>query len=619
MSRTIKSGIFYRTLELGGDGDKVRASVDMEKRTIRVAFASEVPCQRFFGNEILDCSPESVDLSRMNSAGPLLMDHNREDVVGVCESARCDSDKKVRGTFRFGKSDRASEILTDVADGIRSLVSVGYRVKKMVTEKIEDGVETLRAVSWMPVEVSIVSVPLDPTVGIGRSNSNETLEIQIMDTTSQPPTASASPPAAPPGRSEADVRKDILKDHAEIRAIALKANLVELGEQAIQAGTDPQTFRQQAFEKVCTGARSIPSTAPELGMSNNEIKRYSIVRAINMIANRQPLDGLEAEASKAVEKQVGKRPDGFFVPYDVTSRSFSESKEIDSRSASELLLQLRALVPNVFSAGGALISTDLLTGSMIDLLRNAMQVMALGARNLTGLVGDVAIPRVTGGATAYWLAVGAAITRSQQTVGQLALTPHRLGAATAYDKQLVIQTSLSVEQFVRQDLMEVLALEKDRAAIAGSGVSGEPLGILNTTGLSTPVTFGTAAQPLFTDVIKFETNLAANNADRGNLGFLVNPAIRGWAKGTPKFTSTGTPIWEGDMMNGYPARVSNQVPIATSTIFGRWDDLIVADWNGIDVVVDPYTLSLNGQIGIVVQMFTDIGIRHAPSFAVSTN
>src|SRR5262245_9607244 len=111
--RTIKSGTLYRSFPLD------RTAINAEKRTIYLSFASETPCERFWGMEILDCAPESVDLSRMENRAPLLMEHNREDLVGVCESAFCTSDRMVRGTFRFGTSARAQEILTDVANGIR--------------------------------------------------------------------------------------------------------------------------------------------------------------------------------------------------------------------------------------------------------------------------------------------------------------------------------------------------------------------------------------------------------------------------------------------------------------------------------------------------------------------
>jgi HK97 family phage major capsid protein len=181
------------------------------------------------------------------------------------------------------------------------------------------------------------------------------------------------------------------------------------------------------------------------------------------------------------------------------------------------------------------------------------------------------------------------------------------------------QASLSVEAFVREDLTAILALEKDRVAINGGGTAGEPLGILQTSSLSTLVTFATAAAPLFTEMIKMETNLAASNADRGRLGYLCTPAVRGHLKGWPKFASTGTPVWENDMVNSYPAKSTNQVPTAKSVLFGRWDDLIIADWDGLDVVVDPFSLSLNGQISVVIQTLTDVGLRHTKSFTYSTN
>lgn len=633
-AQTIKAGILYQTRAI----DKAAVKED---RTVELSFSSEQPVERWFGTETLDHGQASVDLTRLNNGGALLVEHDPSKQVGVVETANIGADRMGRAKVRFGTSSFANEVFEDVKSGIRRLVSVGYRIRNMVLEKEEDGVEHYRATSWMPLELSIVAVPADATVGVGRTGNTDEQEISIINRNmkilleAQPAGGGGTTPPAPPPTPEKPPSASILREATrkaredeqtrirEINAIAEKLNhseVTELAEEAIRGDMSIDEFRAKVLETGAFNAKPVSSTETGLlGMSDKEVEEYSLVRAIHRRAENRQLDGIEREASDALAKRIKRNPMGFFVPADVAIRGFADSKRLNQNQRQYVMEQVRALTSNVHSAGGALVGTDLMGSSLIELLRNAMFVMQMGARSITGLVGDVAIPRQTGGATAYWLGQGAALTRTQQVVDQLALTPHRLAAATAYDKQLLAQSSTSVEAFVREDLTAILALEKDRVALAGTGTAGEPLGILNTTGLSTPVTFSTAASPLFTEMIKFETNLAANNADRGRLGYLTTPAVRGFLKGWPKFASTGTPIWENNQVNGYIALATNQVPTATSVIFGRWDDLIIADWDGLDVVVDPYSLSLNGQISVVIQTLTDIGIRHPKSFAKATN
>ena len=149
--------------------DTRAAVIDQEKRTVELAFSSETPVERWYGNEVLDHGPKAVRLGRMKQGGALLMDHNTSDQVGVVESVRIDADRTGRAVMRFGKSARAQEIFQDVVDGIRKNVSVGYRVLAAVLESSKDGVETYRITDWEPYEISLVSVPADATVGVGRS------------------------------------------------------------------------------------------------------------------------------------------------------------------------------------------------------------------------------------------------------------------------------------------------------------------------------------------------------------------------------------------------------------------------------------------------------------------
>ena len=171
-SKTIKTGMLFRSLTFE------RGNIDTEKRTVEMTCSSELAVERWFGMEVLDHSPESVDLSRMNAGAALLVNHDTRDQVGVVEESSI-KDRKLRARVRFGKSARAEEIFQDVRDGIRKLVSIGYRVHKMTTEGVTEGVETLRAVNWEPYEVSLVPIPADNSVGVGREAAERQFETVV--------------------------------------------------------------------------------------------------------------------------------------------------------------------------------------------------------------------------------------------------------------------------------------------------------------------------------------------------------------------------------------------------------------------------------------------------------
>jgi HK97 family phage major capsid protein len=185
---------------------------------------------------------------------------------------------------------------------------------------------------------------------------------------------------------------------------------------------------------------------------------------------------------------------------------------------------------------------------------------------------------------------------------------------------MLAQASVDVEAFIRNDLMAILALAKDKAVIVGTGVSGEPLGICNSSNLSTSVTLANAGTMTYAEAVRFQTNVDTSNALMGNLGYLTTKTVKGGTKVTAKFSSTGTPVWEGDSVDGYRALASNQLTgVAATVLFGTWADVIVADWAGNEVIVDPYSLSLTGFVRVVMQQLCDNAIRHPKSFAQSTN
>lgn len=403
----------------------------------------------------------------------------------------------------------------------------------------------------------------------------------------------------------AGAKKEREAEISEILAIAKKHDAYDLAQKCISEGRSKSEFAEVLLKEKFH-AKPV-DTSSLLGMSNSEKKKYSILRALRAQWQAREFgavfDGLEKEASDAVAKLVKREPSGFFIPEDMLF--FNPQAVMQAGDATK---------------GGFTIGTEVLGGELIAMLRNKMFVGRLNARQLTGLVGNIAIPRVTGGAIAYWLAETGVVTAADQAFGQIALTPHRLVGDTAYTKELLMQSSISVESFIREDLMRVLAIALDLAAINGSG-SGQPVGILNTSGIGS-VTFGAAAT--WSKVVDFETQVANSNADDGSLAYLTTPAVRGKWKSITKFANTASPLWEKGSapdlgeVNGYPAAATRQVP-TDRVIFGNWDDLILASWAGIDVVVDPYSLKKSGQIEITITNWADIAVRNAGSFAVSSD
>jgi HK97 family phage major capsid protein len=623
METTINTKVIYRDFEIDQRG------IDDENRTVPVAFSSETPYSRWFGTEILSHEKSSVDLSFIGSgSAPFLVGHWTDDLVGVVEKAWIDKDKVARAIVRMGKSDRAEEIFADIKDGIRPNISVGYQIQKMVLEEDneETGERIYRVTKWKPLEISSVPIPADGNVGVGRSNQKEfktiieTRGVEQMPNEIKKETQETAPAPAAVVVDEKRIREQARAEEQarirEITALGEGHGFQAEASKAIKDGGSVDAFRALVLEKLAARGMKPVEQKPEIGLTDAETKQFSFVRLINALAN--PADhklveaaAYEFEASRAVAQHLKREPTGAFIPYEVLRRDLTVGTD---------------------TAGGYLVSTDLLATNFIEMLRNRMMVQQLGAMTLGGLVGDVAIPKQTGGATAYWVAESGAPTESDQTVGQLALAPKTCGAFTDISRKLLKQSSIDIEGFVRLDLSTVLALALDAAAIAGTGADNQPTGILNTTGIG-DVACGDpdGAAPVWADIVGLETEVAVDNADIGALAYLTNAKARGKLKVTEKATNTGQFVWENGtdgfgLLNGYRAAASNQVPsnltkgagtALSAIIFGNFSDLILALWGTVDILVDPYTGSTTGTVRVVALQDADIGVRHAESFAAA--
>jgi len=353
-----------------------------------------------------------------------------------------------------------------------------------------------------------------------------------------------------------------------------------------------------------------------LDLSETERKGYSLFRAIRAMADQKTgkqnawaQAGFEQEASREIAKRLGMEPKGLFVPFDVQSEK-------------------RDQVVGTPTAGGNLVGTDLMASSFIELLRNRMVVQQAGARVMNGLTGNVAIPRQTSGASAYWVAESGSPTESQAAFDQVTMTPKTMGSFVDIARRLILQSSVDAERFVREDIAAAIAREADRVGLHGSGSGNEPRGVANVSGINAVVGGTNGAAPTWPLMVKLETEVAADNADLGALAYVTNTKVRGKLKETEKFAGGGREIWQDGAtpLNGYAAYVSNQVlsnltkgsssGVCSAIFFANWADLIYGNWGVMDVLVDPYTGGTSGTLRVISLVDMDVIVRHQESFCL---
>lgn len=340
-------------------------------------------------------------------------------------------------------------------------------------------------------------------------------------------------------------------------------------------------------------------------------KRYSLGKALKAHLRGDKLDGLELEMHQEAQNEV---------------RAFGGELTGIGIPAGMIGLQKRAsLTAETSTTGAETVQTSV--GDLIPFLRPDLYSAAMGATILTGLTGNLTLPRNNAVSSATWEGEVDANAESEPTFDSIALAPERLGLYALLSKQLVLQSEIpSVEAMLRRDIEAAMAEGLDTAAINGSG-SGQPYGILNTSGVN-DITIATDGGALTRNLlVQFETEVATDKALRGKLGWLTTPGVRGFLKSTKVDAGSGIFLMNSDGRDllGYPLMASTQVPsnltkgAGTSLhamIFGNWEELIIAQWGGLDLVVDPYTASKTAQITLVINGWYDIAVKHAVSFCI---
>lgn len=595
-------------------------AVDVEHRTVTASVASETPIQMWSDwKEVLSHAPGAMRMGQRQKSLPLLLGHDPDRVVGVIDAIR-QEDGRTYATMRFASDEEGEKAFTRVKDRILTNVSIGYRVFKR-SEDEEQKITT--ATDWEIFEVSLVAMPADASVGVYRSLNQATEKEPLMGDKNQTTAATAVQKETAPAVqvSENEVRA---AERARIQEIETMCRQFSIDDNRrndlINRGASVDEARAAIMDTL-SAQRQAPAADSkrdfDIGMSEAERRSYSLVRALNahMTGNWREA-GLEREVSVELARRMGRDSNGFFMPTDLP------------------MMRDAGYYVGTPTQGGNLVKTDLLMGSFIDILRNKAAVMQLGATFLPGLVGKVEIPRQSGVSATQWIQETGTVTGSNATFDKVALDMKTIAAKSFVSRNMLRQVTMSVENFVRNELATSIALAIDLAALSGSGSSSEPKGLASQTGILTVEGGTNGAAITFDHLIDMETKVADANADGTSMAYLANAVTIGALKKIKD--ANNNYIWKPIVgasrnaipgeVNGYPVARSNQARknltkgtssgVCSEIFFGNWADLLIGEWCVLEILPNPYSAAAydNGGLEIRALQSVDIAVRHPESF-----
>lgn len=628
-------GRVYRSAEIAVE--RRDAGDGKEETVVRCTVSSETPYPRRMwdeesrewvrGYEVLGHSEGEVDGCRMKD-GLVVQDTHFGDQIGIIRSPEL-KDGKLGGVIEFGCGDRAQEIASDAVAGIRRNMSIGYIVQEYRKDgKADDGLPVFRVTRWTPYEASFVNVPADTSVGIGRA-------AEAPDGGETGVRAAANPSAVKEKENEMDA-----KTIAALMAKAERAHMKAAEVSAmVEAGKAEAEIANEIAERACAYAdkvaakpvmpaeRRMPAigdadAAPAIGKAARQYSVVNVIRA--MVAAHEgkigPDVGFEREVSDEIGRRSGKRSEGgFFVPPAALLGSRAFDKE---------------------TAASALVATDTLFGEFIESLVADTVLGAAGVRTVSGLVGDIAIPKA-GSASAYWVtAEGGDATESTPNVGQVSATPHTVGAYTDITRKLLMQSGIGAQTLIADLLREAIGRAIETAVFSGTGANGQPLGLdfwketIGGSDYSIPTVAMTAGKPTHADLVAFWEKVYTANAAGASMKFIGSPAVKALLCGTLDVTNVkngksgsdeaivggvgaGYLCTKDGKVEGYDFLMSNLCN-SKMLYFGDWSQVMLAFWSGIDLTVDTASLSKSGGVRVVALQDCDVVVRHRQAFAIGT-
>ncbi len=593
----------YRAIEV------VREKAENGEEKLSLSVSSETPClQRVYykdrlqyGNVILSHAEGAVDKTYIQD-GIVLRDNHKDfwtgdggEVIGRALGVEVKDGKLRASNIVWSASDRGQILKTDVENGVRREMSIEATFNQKDVEQLDKGdadngvYPTFRVKRWTPLAAAFVPVPADPSVGINRGA--ETLnDVPKTDTGKETETAPASTQPNPTAEQSAERRKMPEDKTAGIPAETIVRIKDEIKEELKRESVAAEIEAKRA-------AAPKPEAPKELGLDEKEIADYSIARAIQ--AKIDGRDCKELEISREAGKKLNKEIRGIYIPEEVlTKRAFDTV------------------------AGAGLIGTEHRAQDFITILRNNLIFDRLGIQVLPGLRGNVSIPKQTGAATVAWVTEGNAPAASQQSVGNVTLTPKDLACYVPVTRSELIQSLPVADAFVINDIIAGMRHGLQAALFHGSGSSGQPTGLASILTTATrEFTVATPGSETYAELIAAEGMVLGKGLSgiKWAVSGRALTAMRSLLRSTygDKYLADLRSDDEGEIL-GRTAFFTDDIQNAYGFI-GDFSQVFFGMWGGLDLVVDPYTEAPSGTVRVVAHQDADFAVRHAEAFAFSND
>ena len=567
-------------------------------------------------NEVLEISDTSIDFTRLvDQRSPLLFEHDMEKQIGVVDKAWIENEK-LYVAVRFSRSKFAQEILADIKDDIRRNVSIGYIVNDYQIINVENEIPTMLVKNFTIYEVSIVSAPADPFVGVNRNlkiglntmenneenneevKTQEDVVVEAVDETKvcnveeTKEIVEETVEKTPVEETKEEVVEEVVQEEnndeaEEIRAAGELAGEEELAEECIKGKKSLEDFKNLVKSK-----RNINSNKND--KKDIQMKKYfSISKAI-----RNACTQYKGDTSKDFETQIiadNKRSLGIGEEYDV-------------------VISRRALAPTATN-GQELITGEYLPQEFVPALRPATALSKTGYRIIPSTGHSVSFAVVTQGSTAKMYDLDGNLEDGDLKFATKELKPRKAGVCVPIPYSLLLQASPEIDAIVSDDIVKALDELRDNMALIGTGENNQPVGIAKTVGVN-----NVPVSSIFTyeGVCDAERLIRDSNDMSDNLFWVMNSKNYAKFKTTLKDDVAGAEYLMVDgKINGYEAVINNSLDDNT-IILGNFDELVITDFDGLMLKVDDITFVKKGAVQIIATCAFDCICRRPASFTVTT-
>ncbi|KAF3715738.1 HK97 family phage major capsid protein [Escherichia marmotae] len=599
---------------------QINNAIDETDRTVELSFASEIPVVRDIKgtlyNEILLCSPENVDLSRLNDGAPVLVEHDAMRQVGIVENARVDMDKVCRATVRFSALGTANTIFGMIVEGIRPKVSVGYNI----LDYYLDGNDLIVS-KWQPYEVSSVSTPADNSVGVGRSlNSND--EITLED----------QPQMEPEQKEELVPEVEIIEEAPveEVQPEVIEESVVvesEESEEVVEAESEVieevQEVQPELVEERSIAVTDIQESINKEVEANRIRELQSISSVLGVSTEEAIKNGVSVEDfkrslnkdNKSIDKDIKKMEKKSLINEGLRSlKGEAHDLETFEKGVRGYNADLNAMVRSTADTTSTVTAAGLVKEELSDAyIRQLLARTVLGELPVTvfgGLAGrgNFSIPRAKGmSPAAKFYAEDEAVSDGFETFDKITLKPRMFAAGIKITKAMLLSNA-ATERYVTDELLRQCSNGLESAVFTQ---------IANTVPVQETAAVGTVTEA---DVQKAIEALGVANVDINRCVAIVHPsmlaklrqyAILGNTSAVSAVAGHRYDMWLCDEV-----RVIESTFVAADAILiGDFSELIFANWNeGQELDFDDTTYRAAQTIAIRSFQYLDVAIAHEESF-----